>query len=148
MELPDINVLIALFDPKHVFHEPAHLWFAGAGAGGWETCPLTENGFIRIVSNPGYSSPGMSAAGLGAAVRSLFAAQPGSHQFWADDVSLCDAALFDLGAVHGPRQLTDLYLLGMCIRRGASLVTFDTGVQRLTPALKTPRRDLVRLLLP
>jgi predicted nucleic acid-binding protein len=50
VELPDVNVLIALFDPAHIHHEPAHTWFAVACEDGWATCPLTENGFLRVVS--------------------------------------------------------------------------------------------------
>lgn len=30
--LLDVNVLIALLDRRHVHHEPAHDWFAGAQA--------------------------------------------------------------------------------------------------------------------
>lgn len=54
MQLPDVNVLIALFDPAHVHHESAHLWFTTARGAGWAACPITENGFIRVVSNPAY----------------------------------------------------------------------------------------------
>ena len=46
--LLDVNVLIALTDPAHVQHEPAHDWFARTGQRAWATCPLTENGLLRI----------------------------------------------------------------------------------------------------
>ena len=49
--LLDINVLIALIDPAHVQHDRAHRWFAGRGQKAWATCPLTENGVLRIVGN-------------------------------------------------------------------------------------------------
>jgi uncharacterized protein len=125
VELPDVNVLIALFDPAHVHHEPSHAWLAGAGEGGWATCPLTENGFLRILSNPNYPNVRLSAAEAAARLRTLCANHPHSHQFWPDDISLCDDALFDLNMVQGHRQLTDIYLLGLCQRHGATLVTFD-----------------------
>lgn len=57
--LLDVNVLIALVDPSHILHEQAHEWFAKAGHTAFATCPLTENGLVRIVGNPKYpNSPG------------------------------------------------------------------------------------------
>lgn len=50
--LLDINVLVALFDAAHVHHEPAHRWFAAVGKTSWPTCPITENGCVRVLSNP------------------------------------------------------------------------------------------------
>lgn len=55
--LLDVNVLLALFDPIHVHHEKAHRWWAGNADAGWATCPLTQTGFLRIISNPSYPSP-------------------------------------------------------------------------------------------
>lgn len=52
--LLDVNVLIALIDPSHVGHDAAHHWFAEQGHADWATCPLTQNGVIRIVGNPRY----------------------------------------------------------------------------------------------
>ena len=61
--LLDVNVLIALVDPAHVQHDAAHEWFARQGHKAWATCPLTENGLVRIVGHPRYpSSPGTPAA--------------------------------------------------------------------------------------
>lgn len=52
--LLDVNVLIALFDPAHIHHGSAHNWFAEIGQSAWATCPVTENGVIRIVGDPRY----------------------------------------------------------------------------------------------
>jgi predicted nucleic acid-binding protein len=52
--LLDVNVLVALFDPVHVHHEAAHKWFGQNRKSGWATCPLTENGMVRVLSNPAY----------------------------------------------------------------------------------------------
>lgn len=83
--LLDINVLIALMDPAHVLHERAHRWFATTGAASWATCPVTENGVIRIAGHPRYpSSPGSPAAV--ADLRAGMCTPPG-HEFWPDDVS-------------------------------------------------------------
>jgi len=86
--LLDVNVLIALIDPVHVLHDRAHEWFAAQGLEAWATCPLTENGVLRIVGHPRYhNSPGTPAAvaELMAVLRGL-----GGHEFWPDDVSLLD----------------------------------------------------------
>jgi len=52
--LLDVNVLVALFDPNHTLHEPAHRWFETERESGWATCPITENGLVRVLSNPKY----------------------------------------------------------------------------------------------
>jgi predicted nucleic acid-binding protein len=49
----DVNVLIALLDSPHVHHAPASRFFPRAQAFGWATCPLTENGVLRILGRPG-----------------------------------------------------------------------------------------------
>ena len=45
-----------------------------------------------------------------------------------DEVSLCDAALFDPVRVLTPKHLTDLYLLTLATKKGGRLVTFDQGI--------------------
>ena len=60
--LLDVNVLIALLDPQHVHHDPAHHWFAEHSSAGWATCPLTQNGVLRILGHPRYPNrPGSPA---------------------------------------------------------------------------------------
>ena len=54
--LLDVNVLIALIDRYHIYHDLAHTWLAKNGPDGWATCAITENGLVRIVSNKNYSS--------------------------------------------------------------------------------------------
>jgi predicted nucleic acid-binding protein len=57
--LLDVNVLIALIDPTHISHAAAHEWFQREGASRWATCPITENGVLRIVGDPRYpNTPG------------------------------------------------------------------------------------------
>ena len=50
----DVNVLLALFDPGHIHHGAAQAWWRSHRPEGWATCPLTQNGFVRIISKPGY----------------------------------------------------------------------------------------------
>ena len=122
--LLDVNVVVALFDPNHIHHDPAHQWFAEHRASGWATCPLTENGVIRVLSNPAYSSVAERPQEVARRLAAFTAS--GGHVFWPDDVSVSDTRLFGLTAGH--RQLTDVYLLGLATAHGGCLATFDRSV--------------------
>ena len=121
--LLDVNVLIALIDPAHVQHDRAHEWFASSGRQAWATCPLTENGVLRIVGHARYpNSPGTPAA-VAELMRGL-RALPG-HEFWPDDLTV-----FDVQRIHSERlldsaQVTDSYLLALASAHGGKLATFD-----------------------
>ena len=121
--LLDINVLVALFDPDHVHHDIAHDWFADHHAQGWASCPITQNGLIRVLSNPRYGSPLSSLRAVREAVRRFVSSK--EHEFWPDDISLADNTLFDVSAIAGHRQLTDVYLLGLATKWKGHLVTLD-----------------------
>ena len=125
--LLDVNVLIALFDEHHIFHERAHLWLEANSAAGIATCPITENGVVRVISHPKYSRAFSLAPGdVIQRLDGFCEAQ--DHAFWPDDVSLRDAGLFLTKKILGTRQLTDVYLLGLAVRHGGRLVTFDEGI--------------------
>lgn len=124
--LLDVNVLVALFDPDHVHHDLAHDWFAGNRAAGWATCPITENGFVRVLSNPAYGSRITRPDELVTRLKKFCAS--GHHRFWTDVVSLRDDHLFNVAFVAGHRQLTDIYLLGLAAKMHGRLVTFDAGI--------------------
>lgn len=134
--LPDVNVLIALFDPSHVHHETAHRWFGVTKSKGWATCPLSENGMVRVMSNPAYPG-GLLANDLIDRLRTFCAS--GHHVFWPDDVSLTDPARFDPGFVRGHRNLTDIYLLGLADAHGGFLATFDAAIPISALASKNAR---------
>jgi len=124
--LLDVNLLVALFDGDHVHHELAHDWFADNRAGGWATCPVTENGLVRVLANPRYGSPESTVPAIVARLRRFRAS--GHHQFWTDTVSLADTALFKPSFVRGHRQVTDVYLLGLARHKGGRLATFDRSI--------------------
>lgn len=124
--LLDVNVLVALFDPDHVHHEAAHDWFADTGRAGWATCPRTEAGFVRVLSNAAYRGTVVRAADLADRLR-RFCGSSG-HVFWPDEVSLLDASLFDLSRVAGHRHVTDICLPGLAHKRRGCLATFDRNI--------------------
>ena len=124
--LLDVNFLIALCDPDHVHHELAHDWFADNRQHGWATCPLTENGFLRVLSNPAYGAAVHRILDLAALLRRFCA--DSAHQFWPATVSLRDETIFNSAFFTGHRQVTDVYLLGLAKKHGGCLVTFDRSV--------------------
>jgi toxin-antitoxin system PIN domain toxin len=126
MHLLDVNVVIALCDTAHEFHRDASAWFGSVRSGGWATCPITENGLVRILGHPAYpdgpGSPSKARILLQALTRT-----PG-HVFWADDVSIADPVVFPSLNNANSSNLTDLYLLGLAIHRGARFATFDRHI--------------------
>ena len=126
--LLDVNALIALVDRDHVDHDPIHRWFAAHATKGWATCSITENGMVRVLSQPAYPSGQRSPAEAIQVLRALKAAYRQVHEFWADDVSLSDDSLFVPAYITGPRQVTDAYLLGLAARRKQRVVSFDRSL--------------------
>lgn len=124
--LLDVNVLVALFDPDHVHHEAAHVWFAAGRDRGWATCALTENGFVRVVSNPRY--PGSRTTAADAARRLGQFCRSAEHRFWVGSVSIRDQQRFQYQRIGGHRRVTDLWLLALAVSHGGCLATFDRGI--------------------
>lgn len=120
--LLDVNILIALIDPLHLSHDGAHDWFSARGAQAFATCPLTENGALRIVGHPSYpNSPGGPADV--ARKLSTLCGLPG-HHFWPDDYTMLGAPV-DATRLLKSGQVTDSYLLGLAVAHGGKLATFD-----------------------
>ncbi len=123
--LLDVNVLIALLDQGHAHHAAARAWLEANIDQGWASCPMTQNGCIRIMSQPAYPGtlpPAQIADRLRAAVETPF------HAFWPDDLSLLAADAFEWTAILGSRQITDAYLLALSVRKTGRFVTFDQAV--------------------
>jgi uncharacterized protein len=134
--LPDVNVLVALRDPSHAHHEAAHRWFARGRSHGWATCPLTENGCVRVLSNPNYPNGESSVAEAIDHLRTL-CSLPG-HHFWSDELSLLDDGMVRPSHMAGPGQITDVYLLTLAVRHRGKLVTFDRSIPWKAVAGATP----------
>ena len=125
--LLDINVVIALLDPDHIFQERAHQWWSANSGRGWASCPLTENGVVRIMSMPGYRQK-MRFTPNDVIVRLREFIDKTDHEFWPDEISLIDEKIFAAGRIHSPKQITDLYLLALATKHQGRLVTFDQGI--------------------
>lgn len=137
--LLDVNLLLALADPMHVHHELAHHWFAASGQASWATCPITENGFVRVACHPRYPNrPGDVAVVLG--ILRQFCAHPG-HAFWEDDASLRDLILPHIVMTH--QHVTEVYLLGLAAQRREKLATLDQHI----PAMAVQGGDIALELI-
>ena len=123
--LLDVNVLVALLDADHADHRRARAWLEAEIAAGWASCAITQNGFVRVVSQPRYPSPVPVAAAIERLER---ATRSEHHAFWPCDVSLLDALAIDRKLLHGPRQVTDAYLLALAVAHSGRFVTFDGAI--------------------
>ncbi len=124
--LLDVNVLVALLDAGHAFHQRAHKWWA-ASSQAWASCPLTENGLVRIMSSTSYSKEENFSVHDIAARLSYFAEHT-DHAFWIDDLTVRNTSHFQLSHLFSSRHLTDVYLLALAVKNGGQLVTFDQHV--------------------
>lgn len=139
MFLLDVNVLIALVDTNHVHHETVAEWFWNHHVDGWATCPITENGFIRILGHENYPNGPQSAEAARGLLVAL-CAQAG-HQFWADAVSMRTVVRYP--KLPASKHLTDYYLLASAIEKRAKLATLD---KRISPSLLAGDEDALHVL--
>jgi toxin-antitoxin system PIN domain toxin len=137
----DTNVLIALLDQDHAFHARAHAWWR-KDQPPWASCPLTENGVVRIMASPSYSRARPFTIAELVNLLQTFTART-KHIFWPDSVSILDATRFDHGRILLSETLTDIYLLSLAVEKGGRLVTFDQGIATSAVARAAPKNLLV-----
>ena len=138
--LLDVNVLVALMWAPHQFHAAAQEWVAAKARHAWATCPITESGFIRIVSNPAFSrdalTPEQARFVLADSMKDV------RHRFWPDAIGYVDAITLFNSKLVGHKQITDAYLLGLAIHNGGKLATFDKSIAALLPPSSPHERNL------
>jgi toxin-antitoxin system PIN domain toxin len=123
--LLDVNVLLALLDSDHVDHARASDWVAEEIDDGWASCAITQNGFVRVISQPRYPSPVPPSEAIERLSR---ACDTQFHEFWPCALSVLDFSVVDRSRLHGPRQVTDAYLLALATSQGGRFVTLDQKV--------------------
>ncbi len=124
----DVNVLVAIVDPAHVFHSSIHAWLQQHRKATWSSCPITENGMIRSLSQPSYRGTRRTLSEAVALLRDMKQSRSWTHTFWADDYSISDSASVAAEKLVTPGQITDVYLAALALRKGGKLVTFDRGI--------------------
>lgn len=122
---PDINVLIALFDTSHQHHLVAKREFMKYVPAGWCSCSMSQNGFIRIVSNPSYLNS-MSVAEATTLLK--LAVERTNHTYLDNTLSLLDTHRFETTKLLTHKQISDLFLIGMAIHYDVKLLTFDRNI--------------------
>lgn len=144
--LLDVNVLLGWLWPTHETHKAAQIWMQNHRQEPWATCPVTEMGFLRIVTNRSFSP---HAPGWAEAVKILRKHTEGSpnHSFWQDSLTLAEVDLRLGRRIKGPNQITDAYLLTMAVHHKGRLVTFDYRTQSLAPKGSEEHDALVILRL-
>jgi toxin-antitoxin system PIN domain toxin len=140
--LLDVNVLIALVDSDHVHHDPAHTWFVTLADAEWLTCPITQNGAIRVVTGPKYVNGPVRFADAVESLRTVLV--KGSHVFVPDEISLLDSSHVDITRLTSAAQITDTYLLALSSSHSATFVTFDKRM--ITSAVASSTVSILTLI--
>ena len=136
----DVNVLIALLDSDHLHHARAAQWLAEHIETGWASCAITQNGCVRIMSQPGYPNPLPTAR----VAQRMRAATATPHHLYVEGApSLLDEKSFDSEQLLGHRQVTDAWLVGLAVRHRLRLVTFDAHMPLRVVRGSTPHHLVV-----
>lgn len=143
--LLDVNVLLAMLWPRHIFFRPAAQWFAANHANGWATCPLTEAGFVRLYSQPAVTGIAVSVAEAMEVLEGNCAMT--SHVFWPQKSSLRELLPEIRKHLIGHQQLSDALLLNLAIRNGGRLVTLDRRIEHLLGP-NSPHRSSIEIIVP
>jgi hypothetical protein len=127
--LLDVNILTAFLWPPHEHHDAAHRWFHTRAGTRWATTPLTQLGFVRLVSNPAFSRDALSPKHAVSLLAENLA-HP-AHEFWAASLPVPAAMRGLASGLQRHQQFTDAYLLALASRRKGVLATFDRGLRTL-----------------
>ena len=141
VDLPDVNVLVAMSVATHASHTAAISWSLEERKG-WATCPITEAGLVRVLAGPAYKIRPSIEETMELLHQAL--ALP-RHQFWPADLNFHDAMILLDATLVGYRQVTDAYLLALAIHHKGRLVTLDRGFLGILPE-KHPHRSHIKFI--
>ncbi|MDO4896220.1 MAG: PIN domain-containing protein [Moraxella sp.] len=141
--LLDVNILVALFDAKHQHRSLVKNWLGSWIKAGhqWATCPITQNGCLRILSLPNYKN-GFKLIEIKNHLGNAVAGH--SHVFIPDNISLLQDNLINWRHIQGSRQLTDAYLLALAKHNDAVFVSLDGRIATYT-AVGIDEQDFICL---
>src|SRR6202012_1062076 len=105
-----------------------HDWFATRAKSGWATCAFTQLGFVRLSSNPAFSSEAVSPQDAAALLQQW--TRHKAHHFW--DSPAADAAAIYSRAL-GHQQVNDAWLVEVARKNKGKLVTLDTRLSAHAP---------------
>ena len=139
--LLDTNVLIPLLWPLHGEQAKVRNWFFAHAAKSFATCSFTQAGFLRITSSIEVMRQRYALSDARALLLAL-TQQPG-HTFWHTSIDFFEATAPFERRMHGSKQITDAYLLGIAKHHGGRLATLDKAVISLAGPESS---DLVELI--
>ncbi len=119
--LLDTNVILALAWPNHQHHALAHRWFRAEARSGWATCALTQVGFVRLSSNPSFTSAAVTPQQAATLLQKLLAHE--HHHFWASPQASKPGIYRQ---TLGHQQVNDAYLVEVARKQRGRLVTLDS----------------------
>lgn len=131
IDLPDINVWLALVFDGHVHHPRAAKWFEEVFPGGAAFCRITQMGLLRLVTNPQVMNESvLSMAGawkmydrLCADDRLVFLAEKESvEKAWRG---------LTRSSTPETKTWTDSYLAAFALAYDLRLVSFDRGFEKI-----------------
>jgi toxin-antitoxin system PIN domain toxin len=127
--LLDVSVLVAMHVPGNQNYEDVQQWFKATGSVAFATCAITEAGFIRVSSQLSVKNGPIDFREVRIAIANL-ASLPG-HTYWPMDIPYLQATKPFEQRMHGHRQVTDAFLLGIAVHHGGKLATLDKAIKHL-----------------
>ena len=112
--------------PGNTDHVRVLRWFERVGSYAFATCAITQVGFVRVSSQLNVKDGPIDFREFRISLGNL-ASLPG-HEYWPMDISYLDATEPFGPRLHGPRQITDAYLLGLALHHGGKLATLDRAI--------------------
>ncbi len=128
MFLPDVNLWLALAFSRHVHHPAAKSWFGAVPDQGCCFCRLTQQGFLRLASNPKVLDD--EAVSLHDASRLYDAFVGDPRVTFADEPPGLEPLwrTYTQRASFSPKVWSDAYLAAFARAAGCELVTFDKAM--------------------
>jgi len=122
--LLDVNALVALGFSGHEFHGRVARWAMGLDSPEPKlaTCPLTEIGFARILSQT--AAYGFAVADAKLLLQEVKRTFPVPFAWISDDLGISELPQW----VQAPGQIGDGHLLQLAKAHGAELATLDRGI--------------------
>ena len=137
--LLDTNVLLALAWPNHQHHAAAQSWFARNSIHGWATCAFTQLGFIRLSSNPAFTTAAVSPQKAANLLQAWVAME--SHYLWKSPAAV-DEKIYEHALGH--QQVNDAWLVEVSRVNKGKLVTLDA---RISAHAKTQKqREMIEII--
>jgi toxin-antitoxin system PIN domain toxin len=133
VDLPDLNVWLALACPQHSHHDEAVRYWEQKAAPKAVFCTVTALGLVRLVCQPKVMGSAAMTASAASELLEAFCRQPG--------VELAVTEQGEWEVFHQlirtgelpTRLCTDAYLAALAISQGWRLVSFDSDFERFTP---------------